>query len=65
MTTDVLLRADDLVRSFSARGLSWHGRRPVVRALNGVNLAVARGETLAVVASPAAARARWRGRWCD
>ena len=49
MTTDVLLRADDLVRSFSARGLSWHGRRPVVRALNGVNLAVARGETVAVV----------------
>ncbi len=49
MTTDVLLRADDLVRSFPVRGLGWHGRRPVVRALNGVNLSVARGETLAVV----------------
>ena len=49
MTTEVLLRADDLVRSFPVRGLSWHGRRPVVRALNGVNLSVARGETLAVV----------------
>jgi oligopeptide/dipeptide ABC transporter ATP-binding protein len=49
MTTDVLLRADDLVRSFPAGGLSWHGRRSVVRALNGVNLSVARGETLAVV----------------
>jgi oligopeptide transport system ATP-binding protein len=49
MTADVLLRADDLVRSFPARGLSWHGRRSVVRALNGVNLSVARGETLAVV----------------
>jgi oligopeptide/dipeptide ABC transporter ATP-binding protein len=49
MTTNVLLRADDLVRSFPAGGLSWHGRRSVVRALNGVNLSVARGETLAVV----------------
>ena len=49
MTADVLLRADDLVRSFPVRGLAWHGRRPIVRALNGVNLTVARGETLAVV----------------
>ena len=49
MTADVLLRADDLVRSFPVRGLAWHGRRPIVRALNGVSLTVARGETLAVV----------------
>ena len=34
MTADVLLRADDLVRSFPVRGLAWHGRRPIVRALN-------------------------------
>ena len=44
-----LLRAEDLVRSFRVRGIAWHGRRPVVRALNGVTLSVARGETLAVV----------------
>ena len=49
MMADALLRADDLVRSFPVRGLAWHGRRPVVRALNGVTLSVARGETLAVV----------------
>jgi oligopeptide/dipeptide ABC transporter ATP-binding protein len=49
MTTDVLLRADELVRSFPMRGIVWHGRRPAVRALNGVTLSVARGETLAVV----------------
>ena len=29
MTADVLLRADDLVRSFPVRGLAWHGRRPL------------------------------------
>jgi oligopeptide transport system ATP-binding protein len=49
MTADALLQAHDLVRSFPVRGMAWHGRRSVVRALNGVNLSVARGETLAVV----------------
>jgi len=49
MTADALLRADDLVRSFPVRGLAWRGRRPVIRALNGVSVSVARGETLAVV----------------
>jgi oligopeptide/dipeptide ABC transporter ATP-binding protein len=49
MTADVLLRADDLMRSFPVRGLAWHRRRPVIRALNGVSLSVARKETLAVV----------------
>jgi oligopeptide/dipeptide ABC transporter ATP-binding protein len=49
MTPDVLLQADDLVRSFPVRSLVWDHRRPVVRALNGVSLSVARGETLAVV----------------
>ncbi|MGI4953123.1 MAG: ABC transporter ATP-binding protein [Janthinobacterium lividum] len=47
-----LLRADDLVRTFSARrglGAMLRGERPGVRALAGVTLSVARGETLAVV----------------
>jgi oligopeptide/dipeptide ABC transporter ATP-binding protein len=47
--TDVLLRADDLVRSFPIRGIAWHGKRAEVRALNGVTLSIAPGETLAVV----------------
>ncbi len=50
MTT--LLRADDLSRSFPVRrGLraTLRGQRPGVRALAGVTLEVARGETLAVV----------------
>ncbi len=49
MTADVLLRADDLTRSFPVRGIAWQARHHVVRALNGVTLWVARGETLAVV----------------
>jgi oligopeptide/dipeptide ABC transporter ATP-binding protein len=49
MTTDVLLRAHELMRGFPVRGIAWHGKRPVVRALNGVSLSIARGETLAVV----------------
>jgi oligopeptide/dipeptide ABC transporter ATP-binding protein len=49
MTVDVLLRGNDLVRTFPIRGLAWHNRRRVIRALNGINLSVARGETLAVV----------------
>ena len=49
MTADVLMRADNLVRGFPLRGTAWRGRRPIVRALNGVTLSLARGETLAVV----------------
>jgi oligopeptide/dipeptide ABC transporter ATP-binding protein len=49
MTAEPLLRADDLVRGFAVRGLAWGASRPVVRALGGVTLSVARGETLAVV----------------
>jgi oligopeptide transport system ATP-binding protein len=49
MTSDVLLYASDLVRSFPVRGVAWKRSRRVVRALNGVSLTVARGETLAVV----------------
>jgi oligopeptide/dipeptide ABC transporter ATP-binding protein len=48
-----LLRADDLVCSFAVRGrfgsLLRRGDPPSVRALNGVSLGIARGETLAVV----------------
>ncbi len=49
MTAGPLLQADDLVRGFAARGLVWRGPRPVVQALGGVTLSIARGETLAVV----------------
>jgi len=49
MTADSLLDADDLVRGFPVRGVAWRGHRPIVRALNGVTLSVARRETLAVV----------------
>jgi oligopeptide/dipeptide ABC transporter ATP-binding protein len=48
-TNGPLLRADDLVRGFVVRGLVWRGPRPIVRALAGVTLSIARGETLAVV----------------
>ena len=44
-----LLHADGLVRSFPVRGIAWHGKRAEVRALSGVTLSIARGETLAVV----------------
>ena len=53
MSGAALLAVDDLARAFTAPpGLRWllrGGARPMVRALNGVTLAVARGETLAVV----------------
>ena len=49
MMAEVLLRADDLVRSFPAPGFAWHGKHAAVRALNGVTLSLAQGETLAVV----------------
>lgn len=49
MMADDLLCADDLVRTFPVRGIAWHGKRAAVRALNGVTLSIARGETLAVV----------------
>src|SRR5215469_15493291 len=49
VSAEVLLHADDLVRNFPAPGFSWRGKRAVVRALNGVTLSLARGETLAVV----------------
>jgi oligopeptide/dipeptide ABC transporter ATP-binding protein len=48
-----LLRADDLARAFPARRslaqLVGAAAAPAVRALNGVSLTIARGETLAVV----------------
>ena len=53
MSARCLLAVDDLVRTFPVRmrmaGLLKGGSRPMVRALNGVTLAVERGETLAVV----------------
>jgi oligopeptide/dipeptide ABC transporter ATP-binding protein len=49
MMAEVLLRADDLVRSFPSRGFVGRSRRAAVRALNGVTLSLAQGETLAIV----------------
>src|SRR6185437_9302376 len=49
MTAENLLHAEDLVRSFPVRGIARQGKRAEVRALNGVTLSIARGETLAVV----------------
>jgi oligopeptide transport system ATP-binding protein len=49
MMAEVLLHADDLVRSFPAPGFAWGGKRAVVRALNGATLSLAQGETLAIV----------------
>jgi oligopeptide transport system ATP-binding protein len=49
MTGEVLLSAQDLVRTFRARRMTWRDMRPVVRALNSVSLSIAQGETLAVV----------------
>src|SRR5205814_7245633 len=48
--TDVVLRATDLVKHFPAgSGLARLGRRAVVRAVDGVSVALRRGETLGVV----------------
>jgi len=48
--TEVLLRANDVVKHFPVRGGLWHrGPRPVVHAVDGVSLEVRRGETLGVV----------------
>ncbi|MGH7154006.1 MAG: ATP-binding cassette domain-containing protein, partial [Acetobacteraceae bacterium] len=53
MSTATLLRADNLSRAFAVRrslaDRMHGGRKAWVRALNGVSLSVARGETLAVV----------------
>jgi oligopeptide/dipeptide ABC transporter ATP-binding protein len=53
LPTAPLLQADDLARAFPARrsltALVGGGPPPAVRALNGVSLTIARGETLAVV----------------
>src|SRR5580700_9326767 len=53
MNVAPLLQADDLVHAFAMRrsvaDLVRGGPSPSVRALNGVSLTIARGETLAVV----------------
>ena len=48
MTDDILLRATDVVKSFSSRGKKL-GTRSVAQAVNGVSLEVRRGETLGIV----------------
>jgi ABC-type glutathione transport system ATPase component len=44
MSDDVLLRATDIVKSFTSRGKKL-GVRSVATAVNGVSLDVRRGET--------------------
>lgn len=48
MTDDVVLKATDVVKTFSSRGKKL-GTRVVAHAVNGVSLEVKRGETLGVV----------------
>jgi oligopeptide/dipeptide ABC transporter ATP-binding protein len=48
MSDDVLLRATDVVKSFSSRGKKL-GTRSVTQAVNGVSLEVRHGETLGIV----------------
>jgi oligopeptide/dipeptide ABC transporter ATP-binding protein len=44
-----ILEGIGLSRHFTGRGVGWRGPRPVIRAVDGVSLAVRRGETLALV----------------
>jgi peptide/nickel transport system ATP-binding protein len=48
MSEDILLRATDVVKSFTSRGKKL-GTRSQARAVNGVSLEVRRGETLGIV----------------
>jgi len=48
MSDEVLLRATDIVKSFTSRGKKL-GERSVATAVNGVSLEVLRGETLGIV----------------
>ena len=48
MSGEVLLRATDIVKSFTSRGKKL-GERSVATAVNGVSLEVLRGETLGIV----------------
>ncbi|MHB8868822.1 MAG: ABC transporter ATP-binding protein [Thermoleophilia bacterium] len=47
--SDPILRVADLRKDFVAKGAGRHSRRRVVHAVGGVNLEIARGETLGIV----------------
>lgn len=57
--SDVLLELDSVHVNFAARK-NWLGRvTEQVHALNGLDLQIRRGETLALSGNPAAGKARW------
>ena len=49
MTRPVLLKAQGLTKHFSGRPGLFGAKRPVLRAVDGVDLEVRQGETLAIV----------------
>ena len=57
MTQDAeYLRISDLVKHFEPRRQLFQSTPPVIRAVNGVNLTVTKGETLGLVGESAAGR---------
>ena len=58
-----LLEISDLTVHFALQEGLLRKKGAVVQAVNGVSLALARGEVFGLVGSPAAARPRWERLW--